>query len=67
MSEAGLLADPVEVRAILVASARAGEPISYSEVLELLGHLYPFNAVGGVLYRDAMHRMSDALDALQRG
>ena len=38
MSEAGLLADPAEVRAILVASARAGVAISYSEVLELLGH-----------------------------
>jgi hypothetical protein len=38
MSEAGLLADPAEVRAILVASARAGTPISYSETLELLGH-----------------------------
>ena len=38
MSEAGLLADPAEVRAILVASAKAGEAISYSEVLELLGH-----------------------------
>ena len=25
MSEAGLLADPAEVRAILIASARAGE------------------------------------------
>lgn len=37
-SEAGLLADPAEVRAILVASARAGQPISYSEVLGLLGH-----------------------------
>jgi hypothetical protein len=35
---AGLLADPAEVRAILVASAKAGEPISYAEVLELLGH-----------------------------
>ena len=35
---AGLLADPAEVRAILVASARAGEPITYSEVLTLLGH-----------------------------
>jgi len=35
---AGLLADPVEVRAILVASAQAGEPISYSDVLGLLGH-----------------------------
>ena len=38
MTEAGLLADPNEVRAILVASAKAGEAISYSEVLELLGH-----------------------------
>jgi len=38
MSEAGLLADPQEVRAILIASAQAGEPISYSEVLGLLGH-----------------------------
>ena len=38
MNEAGLLADPQEVRAILVASAKAGEAISYSEVLALLGH-----------------------------
>ena len=39
MSEsAGLLADPAEDRAILISSAKAGEPISYSEVLELLGH-----------------------------
>ena len=38
MSSAGLLADPAEVRAILVASARAGQPISYSELLGLLGH-----------------------------
>ena len=38
MSEAGLLADPGEVRAILVASARAGESITYSEILNLLGH-----------------------------
>ena len=35
---AGLLADPDEVRAILVAAARSGEAISYSEVLGLLGH-----------------------------
>ena len=35
---AGLLADPREVRAILIASARAGESITYSEVLALLGH-----------------------------
>jgi hypothetical protein len=33
MSEAGLLAEPAEVRAILVASARAGQAISYGEVL----------------------------------
>ena len=38
MSEAGLLADPQEVRAILVASAQAGLAITYSEVLGLLGH-----------------------------
>ena len=38
MTEAGLLADPQEVRAILVAAAKAGEPISYSEVLAFLGH-----------------------------
>ena len=38
MSQAGLLAEPGEVRAILVAAAKAGEPISYSEVLALLGH-----------------------------
>ena len=35
---AGLLADPTEVRAILVASAQAAQAISYSEVLALLGH-----------------------------
>ena len=35
---AGLLADPIEVRAILVAAARAGESITYSEILNLLGH-----------------------------
>ncbi|HEX6218032.1 MAG TPA: ribose-phosphate pyrophosphokinase [Sphingomicrobium sp.] len=35
---AGLLADPAEVRAILVSAARAGESITYSEVLNLLGH-----------------------------
>jgi hypothetical protein len=35
---AGLLADPTEVRAILISSAKAGQAISYSEVLGLLGH-----------------------------
>lgn len=39
-SEAGLLADPAEVHAILVASARAGQAISYSEILGLLGHAF---------------------------
>lgn len=38
MSEAGLLADPAEVRAILIASAKAGESITYAEVLGLLGY-----------------------------
>jgi hypothetical protein len=38
MSEAGLLADPGEVRAILVAAAQGGGSITYSEVLALLGH-----------------------------
>ena len=38
MSQAGLLAEPAEVRAILIASAQAGMAISYSELLELLGH-----------------------------
>ncbi len=36
MTGASLLADPTEVRAHLVASARAGSAITYSE---LLGHL----------------------------
>ena len=40
MSEAGLLADPAEVRAILVASAQAGESITYAETLGLLGHRF---------------------------
>jgi len=40
VSEAGLLADPVEVRAILVATAQAGESITYAEVLGLLGHRF---------------------------
>ena len=38
MSEAGRLADPDEVRVHLVAAASAGEPITYSELLNQLGH-----------------------------
>ena len=41
MSEgAGLLADPGEARAILVACAKAGKAITYSEMLALLGHAF---------------------------
>ena len=40
MSEAGLLADPQEVRAILVSSAQAGLSITDAEVLGLLGHQF---------------------------
>ena len=35
---AGLLADPREVRRLLVESAAAGEAITYSELLNALGH-----------------------------
>lgn len=38
MSSAGLLADPAEVRRLLIASAAAGESITYSELLNALGH-----------------------------
>lgn len=40
MSSAGALADPQEVRAHLIASAAAGEPITYSELLGQLGHQF---------------------------
>jgi hypothetical protein len=40
MNTAGRLADPDEVRAILIASAKASESITYSEVLGLLGHAF---------------------------
>ena len=36
--DAGRIADPVEVRAKLVAAARAGHPLTYSELLAMLGH-----------------------------
>lgn len=38
MTSAGALGDPQQVRLILVASATAGEAITYSEVLNALGH-----------------------------
>ena len=37
---AGLLADPAKVRDILIASAAAGEAITYSEILNALGHAF---------------------------
>ena len=40
MSSAGLLADPGEVRRLLVAAAAAGEAITYSELLNALGHAF---------------------------
>ena len=40
MSEAGLLADPAEVRAHLIAAACAGQAITYSELLNQLGHQF---------------------------
>lgn len=57
MSEPGLLADPAEVRAILVASAKAGEAISYSEVLGLLGHDFT---------RPKMRALCKTLDAIDQ-
>jgi hypothetical protein len=38
------LAEPEEVRAHLVAAAKAGEPITYAGLLELLGFLSPARA-----------------------
>ncbi|QNM82196.1 ribose-phosphate pyrophosphokinase [Sphingomonas sabuli] len=40
MSRAGLLADPGEVRRLLIESAAAGQPITYSEMLGALGHAF---------------------------
>ncbi|MEJ7777401.1 MAG: ribose-phosphate pyrophosphokinase [Sphingomicrobium sp.] len=40
MSSAGLLADPAEVRAHLIAAAAAGQSITYSDLLGALGHRF---------------------------
>jgi hypothetical protein len=40
MSQAGLLADPAKVRDILISSAAEGEAITYSELLNALGHRF---------------------------
>ena len=39
-TSAGLLADPEEVRAHLIGAATAGEPITYAELLNQLGHAF---------------------------
>jgi len=40
MNPAGLLANSGEVRRLLVASASAGRPVTYSELLNALGHAF---------------------------
>lgn len=40
MTSAGLLAEPMEVRRLLIESAAAGEAITYSELLNALGHQF---------------------------
>ena len=40
MSSAGLLADPGEVRRLLIQSAAAREAITYAELLNALGHRF---------------------------
>lgn len=40
MSSAGLLADPAEVRKHLVAAAGSGEALTYSDLLNSLGHRF---------------------------
>lgn len=37
---AGRLANPAQVRSILVAAASAGEPVTYAELLNALGHQF---------------------------
>ena len=40
MTSAGLLADPAEVRRLLVAAAAAGETVTYADLLNALGHRF---------------------------
>ena len=40
MDGAGRIADPVEVRAHLIAAATAGHALTYSELLAMLGHRF---------------------------
>ena len=67
---AGLLADPAEARAILIACAKAGEAITYSEMLALLGHAFTrpkmraLCKVLGVVDQDAEERGEPELAVL---
>ena len=40
MTQAGLLADPSQVRRLLVAAASVGKPVTYGEMLNALGHRF---------------------------
>ena len=51
------LADPNEVRALLVAAARAGTALTYSEVLERLGYAFS---------RPKMRQLCKMLDNIDR-
>ena len=70
MSQAGLLGDPQEVRAILIAAAQAGEAITYSELLNALGHdfsrpkMRALCKVLGVIDRDGTERGEPELAVL---
>ena len=70
MSNAGLLADAAEVRAHLIASAAAGQAITYSELLGALGHAFTrpkmraLCKVLGVVDQDAAERGEPELAVL---
>lgn len=69
-ASAGLLADPGRVRSILIASAAAGESITYAELLNALGHEFTrpkMRALCKVLTRvddEAAHRGEPELAVL---
>jgi len=54
---AGLLADPTQVRRLLVAAAAAGEPVTYAELLNALGHAFS---------RPKMRALCKVLEAVDR-
>ena len=70
MGRAQLLADPMEVRRLLVAAAKAGVALTYSELLEHLGYAFSrpkmrqLCAVLGEVDRDAKARGEPELAVL---